>query len=115
MEGVTALHCGLVHEDVRACRSKTEHLRDDGGRFPLPFDVDQSLGRLREREELGDLCVLQDPVSRGSAEALPAFIHVGTQVCAGIGLITLWLSRQPDPGAHDGHEQEHTQGYAPVE
>jgi hypothetical protein len=115
MEGITALHCGLVHEDERSWRSKTEHFRDDGGRFPLLFDVEQPPGRLRGREELGDLCISQDPVSRGSAEALPAFFYVGTQVCAGLGLITLWLSRQPDPGAYDGHEQEDTQGYAPVE
>jgi hypothetical protein len=115
MEGITALHCGLVQEDERSWRSKTEHFRDDGGRFPLLFDVEQPPGRLRAREELGDLCISQDPVSRGSAEALPAFFYVGTQVCAGLGLITLWLSRQPDPGAYDGHEQEDTQGYAPVE
>jgi hypothetical protein len=105
MEGVAALCCGLVHEDERSWRSQAEHLRDDGGRFPLLFDVDQSPGRLRGREELGDLCVLQDPVGSGSAEALLTFFYVGTQVCAGLGLITLWLSRQPDPSAYDGHEQ----------
>jgi hypothetical protein len=115
VEGVTAFHCGLVHENERYWWSETEHFGDDGDRFALPLDVDQSLGRLRGREELGDLGILQDPVSRGSGEALLACLDVVTQVCAGLRFSTLWLSRQPDPGAYDGHEQQDTQGYAPVE
>ncbi|WP_148081982.1 hypothetical protein [Streptomyces botrytidirepellens] len=104
MEGVTAFHAGLVREDERSLRSKTEHASGDGDRFALPFNVDQTLGRFRGREELGDLCFLQDPVSRGLSEALTARFDVFTQVCAGLFLITLWLSRQPDPGAYDGYE-----------
>jgi len=115
VEGVTAFHAGLVSEDERSLRSKTEHAGGDGDRFALPFDVDQTLGRFHGREELGDLCVLQDPVSRGLSEALTACFDVFTQVCAGLFLVTLWLSRQPDPGAYDGYEQQDTKGHASVE
>ncbi|RNG21242.1 hypothetical protein EEJ42_22685 [Streptomyces botrytidirepellens] len=96
-------------------RSKTQHAGGDGDRFALPFDVDQTLGRFHGREELGDLCVLQDSVSPGLSEALTACFDVFTQVCAGLFLVTLWLSRQPDPGAYDGYEQQDTKGHASVE
>ncbi|WP_158801226.1 hypothetical protein [Streptomyces sp. NRRL S-37] len=105
----------MAHEDERPCRSHTEQADDGGGRLALPPDVDQPFGRFHGREEPADLLVPQTPVSRGSGEALPVHLDSFPQVGTGLVLITSRLSRHPDPGAHDSHQEQNAQHQTSVE
>ncbi|MFI2425188.1 hypothetical protein ACH5A7_13965 [Streptomyces sp. NPDC018955] len=115
MEGITAFHGGMAHEDERPCRSQAEQAGDDGGRLALPPDVDQPFGRFHGREEPTDLLVPQTPASSGSGEALPVHLDSFPQMSTGLVLITFRLSRHPDPSTHESHEEQNAQHQTSVE